>query len=764
MHWLDWLIALVPFSLILFAAMRSGRYVRGVADFLAAGRCAGRYVICVGDVASSLSIITLVASCEQNYQVGYALNFWGAISAPIGLFLSLTGFCIYRFRATRALSFGQFLEMRYNRQVRIVAATIRNLSEMVTNAIGPAIAASFFVHILGLPFHFVIFGHAIPTATVLIAFSLVLALLCIWPGGRVSLLVTDCAQGILMYPIFVVFTVFVLVKFSWFQEIAPTLADRVPGESFLNPFDIGQLRKFNAFSVFVTIFSSILNRASWYGNDATNCGRTPHENKMAGILGSWRNGFAYTMITLFAIMMIAFMNHRRFADEAHVVRQTLSRRITEELVQDKALRRKADTAIAGIPCVEHVIGQNPPLSQRNNLDTPYPETFRKALGDAPGAEALVQRYANAYRQMMLPTMLRSLFPVGLCGLFCLLMLMLLVSTDDSRIFNATGTIVQDCILPFRKTPWTTQEHVRTLRWTAVGVAVFFFVVASFFQNLDFINMFTTIMTSLWLGGAGPIMIGGLYTRFGNTTGAVCSLVFGCGSSLVGLVTQRNWADHLYPFFLAKGWIPAMDRFLVACSRPFHPLISWRIDPANPGDFPINSYEIYFLSMVLSILAYVIGSLVTYKEPFNLDRMLHRGIYATGDDHTTIERLTWRNVFRKLIGIDSEYTTGDKAIAWLVFLWTFVYRIGLCFLLPIILHLTGCFGQELWSWRFFIVSLCVSTVVGVVSTVWFMWGGIRDGRRLFRDLAARADNPLDDGTVEGHVSRADLAAFAEKRAP
>jgi len=49
---------------------------------------------------------------------------------------------------------------------------------------------------------------------------------------------------------------------------------------------------------------------------------------------------------------------------------------------------------------------------------------------------------------------------------------------------------------------------------------------------------------------------------------------------------------------------------------------------------------------------------------------------------------------------------------------------------------------------------VGIAVGVVSTVWFMWGGIVDMKRLFRDLGARVDNPLDDGWVENNVSLAD----------
>ncbi len=56
--------------------------------------------------------------------------------------------------------------------------------------------------------------------------------------------------------------------------------------------------------------------------------------------------------------------------------------------------------------------------------------------------------------------------------------------------------------------------------------------------------------------------------------------------------------------------------------------------------------------------------------------------------------------------------------------------------------------------FFITVVVVGIAVGVVSTVWFMWGGIMDMKRLFRDLGARVDNPLDDGWVENNGSLSD----------
>ena len=154
MSWLDWLIVLVPVAFVMYMGYRSRSYVRGVADFLSAGRICGRYVISVADVANGLSIITLVAFVEVHYKTGFAMTFWNNVILPLSLVLSLTGYCVYRFRETKAMSLGQFLEIRYNRPLRIFAAALRSLSEMLANMICPAVAARFFIYFLDLPHHF----------------------------------------------------------------------------------------------------------------------------------------------------------------------------------------------------------------------------------------------------------------------------------------------------------------------------------------------------------------------------------------------------------------------------------------------------------------------------------------------------------------------------------------------------------------------------------------------------------------------------------
>ena len=624
---------------------------------------------------------------------------------------------------------------------------LRTTAELITNAIGPAIATNFFIYYLGLPHRIMLFGVNLPCYTIIVTLCLCLAVLFIWPSGRISLLITDCFQGLISYPIFVIIVGYILLNFSWWDDITPVMWNRVPGQSFMNPYDVSQFRDFNLFALVVALCGQIMNRASWFGNDANGAARTAHEQKMSGVLGAWRNGFSQLMILLIAIIVIVFMSsyHYSKANKFKVtnveIRSELSRRVLGGVLNDPAKEARIMEQIDAIPASLPADHYTQRLSQQRNLDTPYFDVVRRELGDSPQGRHDFQKFRTTYQQMMMPSVLRRLFPIGLIGLFTLLMVMLLISTDDSRIFNASATLTQDVILPLFKNKISSKQHLALLRGVTVGVALLFLVVSLFFAQIDYIKMFTTIMCALWLGGAGPIMIFGLYSRWGNLTGAWCSIIFGSGTSLLGLICQRNWAKTIYPFLESHGWVDGLDRFLRAVSGQFNPWIKWSMDPVK---FPINSYEIFFISMILAIGGYVVGSLLTYK-PYDLDKLLHRGKYA---DRPAPPRMKWtlRNVFAKLIGISSEYTRGDKIIAYSVFSYSFIYGLVIVFGGITIWNIFYKWPEHWWSIKFFVTSLVVPGIIGCISTVWFMWGGIRDSRQLFIDLEKRKADADDNGQV------------------
>jgi len=744
---IDWLIVVLPMAYVLWMAFHSRRYIHGVADFLSAGRVCGRYVISVSDIANGLAIYTVVAGCEGCYASGVGVGFWGSLTTPLWLLFGLTGYCVYRFRETRAMSIGQFLEMRYSRSLRIFASGLRTVADIVCNMILPAISARFFIYLLGLPHHFRLFGINFSTFGVTIGTAIALALYVIWCGGTVSLIITDTIQTLLAYPIFAVLVVFILCTFSWHGEVVPVMADRVAEQSFLNPYDAEALRDFNIFAIIVNLLNYTLNAASWTGAGATTAGRTPHEQKMAGLLGYWKNGFSLTFFTLAGIIVLTFMNHRHFAPQAQAVRTQLSARIADELIDEGDSRKtRVVDATAALPLQEHVVGQDPPLAIGADLDTPYLEAAHQALGNDGGGNHLFQKFRTLYYQLLLPSVFRVTLPRGLFGLFVLLMLMLMVSTDDSRIFSAALTVVQDIVMPLYPKRLSTATHVRLLRIASVIVGGLYFCGSFYMAQMDYIALFIAITASIWIGGAGPVMVGGLYTRFGTTAGAYASLLSGLLISVGGIVGQQTWAAHLYPWLTRHGWAEPLGRLLETVSRPFWPYVEWHMDPVK---FPINSNEMLFIAMVTGCLLYVAVSYLTMKKPFDLNKMLHRGAYADKDSLVPEPILAkgLKGVCIRLMGIDSNYTRGDKIIAWSSLAYSVGYGFIVMFVAVILWNRFSKWPLAWWDVFFYIKTLLVPCLIAAVSTVWFSWGGLTDLKRMFRDLKARKEDPDDNGRVE-----------------
>ncbi|MBR3085899.1 MAG: sodium:panthothenate symporter [Kiritimatiellae bacterium] len=794
MSFIDWLILVVPVAIVMGMGFYTRRYVRGVSDFLSAGRLCGRYVICMGDVANALSVIGLVTFIEIQYKTGFSVGFWSSVLVPLSTVLSLTGFCSYRFRATRAMSLGQFLEMRYSRRFRIFAASLRSLAEIIANMIMPALAARFFIQMLDLPAAFSFCGLEIATFPALMVAFLSLAVTLICCGGTLALVVTDTVQGMILYPIIACFVIFLFAKFSFSDEILPVMMDRVPGESFLNPYDISKLRDFNLFTVvIVAAYNMIVNRANWIGAGYTTAAKTPHEQKMADILGGWRWAIISVFYVLVACSLITFLNHRDFARQAHAVRQNLAMRVADDVLRDDPAARDAvRSAVAELPVIVHEIGTDPPLSQADNPDTQFLDVVHQALlnlaarGEAAGmrvagdeggvaespspvtghpphgAEGAIgrandrfQQCRTLFNQLNLSATLRALLPPGLFGLFVLLLFLAMLSTDDTRIYSAALTIAQDVVLPLRKKPFTPQGHVWMIRIVAILIGVFFLFGSYFMKQLDYLQMFVTLACSMWVSGAGPVMLFGLYSRIGTTAAAWTSLVTSTISSIGFVLVQRNWADVVYPALVRAGLMERCDRILRALSVPFDPWIVWKMDPVK---CPVNTIEFTFFLSVFCLALYAIVSKLTCKEPFNLDRMLHRGEYALesegrrveGPAHVTAPIRLWRGIRavpKALIGITPEYSRGDKWIAWGVFAHNFIYGFCLCFLATVVWNGFHRWPIRWWGGYFLVRHFAVPCLIAVFSTVWFGVGGFLGLRQLFRDLANRGEiDPDDDGRV------------------
>ncbi len=491
--WFDWLIVLFIFLVMLAGVQVSRSHMRSVADFLAAGRTAGRYVISVSSGVAALGAITIVNMLEMNYQAGFTQTWWGFTMGLVMLALTVSGWVNYRFRQTRALTLPQFFEMRYSRNFRVFAGMIAFISGLVNFGIFPSVGARFFIHFCGLPEAIDLGLFSIGTFPLLMLILLSISLYFVFAGGQIAVVVSDFIQGLFVNFVFVALILFVMLKFDW-QHIADAMAMAPADASKINPFKTSHMDDFNFWYFLIGVFGVIYGAMSWQGTAGYNASaKSAHEAKMGGVLGQWRGHGQSTALLLIPIVAFTVMHHTAYSEIQTAVNGALS-----------------------------------------SVDT---DTIRN--------------------QLRVPLILSHILPPGLMGAFAALMLSAFISTHDTYLHSWGSILVQDVILPLRKgKPLGNREHLWALRASILFVAVFIFCFSMWFPaNYEYIAMFFAITGAIFAGGSGAIIIGGLYWKRGSNAAAWASMITGSGIAVGGIILQQFITD--FPINGQQFWALSM---------------------------------------------------------------------------------------------------------------------------------------------------------------------------------------------------------------
>ena len=96
------------------------------------------------------------------------------------------------------------------------------------------------------------------------------------------------------------------------------------------------------------------------------------------------------------------------------------------------------------------------------------------------------------------------------GAFAVAMLAWFISTHDSYLHSWGSVLIQDVVMHVRKKKFTPQQHIRMLRVAIIGVVIFIFFFSLLFKQSEYIFLFFAITGAIFGGGAGAVIIGGLY--------------------------------------------------------------------------------------------------------------------------------------------------------------------------------------------------------------------------------------------------------------
>jgi SSS family solute:Na+ symporter len=475
---LDWLIVAVCMAGLITVVRLSKRYMQSVADFLSAGRTAGRYMISVSQGMSALGSITIVGMWEMNYIAGFTLRWWEFTTGVVLLAITVSGWVIYRFRQTRALTVAQFFELRYSRRFRIFAGLLAFTSGIVNFGIFPAVGARFFIYFCGLPQDVELAGLSVPMFPLVMALFLGIALYFLFAGGQIAVMITEFVQGIFVNTVFILIVIYFLTIIQW-DQIFAAVSTAPADASLINPFHTSHTKDFNFWYFLIGVAGVIYGKMSWQGTQAYNSSaKSAHEAKMGEVLGNLRDIPKWLMLVFVPVIAYTILHHPEFAAKAQSVNGIL---------------------------------------------------------DGVSADAIRS-------QLRVPLVLSKLLPVGFMGALTTVMLMATVGTHDSYLHSWGSIFVQDVLMPFRKRPFAPEQHLKILRLAILGVSVFIFLFSIVFQQSEYIFLFFAITGAIFTGGSGAVIIGGLYWKRGTTAAAWSALLTGSIIAVGGIIIHQIQSD------------------------------------------------------------------------------------------------------------------------------------------------------------------------------------------------------------------------------
>ncbi len=472
---IDWLIVVVYLLGSLVVGIYAHRYVGRLQDYLVAGRTVKLNLGVATLIASELGLVTLMYMAQQGFKSGPA-----AIHIAVAYFLGvlvigLSGFVVYRLRATGVMTVPEYYELRYTKPVRWVGGVLLAASGIVNMGIFLQVDAKFLIAVTGIQDIQVVGWEAGPTLTWVMILMMAIVLVYTALGGMVSVIVTDLLQFIVLSVGMLLVTVFALVRLGWSDVF--TTVERHLGQGGFDPL---ASPAYGWTYLLWMVWISLAAGSLWHS--ATLRALTAQSPRVAKQVFAWAS--------------IGF------------------------------LARFAIPIFWGLCAYVYVLSGPDALRGLFLDDAGQIRTVAAAGGEPVEVDTL---YA-------LPVLLGQTVPSVLLGIICAGMLAASMSTYSSYLLCWSSVITQDIIAPLLPGGLSAQARITLTRIGVVLIGIYLILFGLFYYTPD-IWKFLAGTGTIYLSGASAAVILGLYWPRASSTGALAALVLGLLGVLVAFQDQ-----------------------------------------------------------------------------------------------------------------------------------------------------------------------------------------------------------------------------------
>ena len=221
----DVIIIIAYLILIFFSGTLVKKYIKGIDNFLVAGRSMGFHLGLLSLMCTEIGMITYVYYAELGFKAGLAALLVAFPPVVAYLILGRTGFIIKPLLEMKISTIPEFFSKKYSKGVRLLIGVIMAIGGILNFGVFPGVEANFINIITGIPQDYLLITMVV---------MLTLVLLYTVAGGMVSVIVTNYIQYILLSLGMIFITVYGLIYIGW-DNIVNTVSTQI-GEVGLNPF------------------------------------------------------------------------------------------------------------------------------------------------------------------------------------------------------------------------------------------------------------------------------------------------------------------------------------------------------------------------------------------------------------------------------------------------------------------------------------------------------------------------------------------------
>lgn len=225
LSYLDVSIVVIYVAFIFFAGAIVKKYVKGIDDYLVAGRSMGFNLGLVSLMCTEIGMITYVYYAELGFKAGFSSLIVAIPPVVAFLILGRTGFIIKPLLEMKIATIPEFFSKRFNKGTRFYLGILMAVGGILNFGVFPGVEAKFINIITGIPEHYLLYTMVI-LLTVVMLYTLV--------GGMISVIVTNYVQYALLSFGMIFITIVGILVVGW-GNIVNSVTQTI-GEKGINPF------------------------------------------------------------------------------------------------------------------------------------------------------------------------------------------------------------------------------------------------------------------------------------------------------------------------------------------------------------------------------------------------------------------------------------------------------------------------------------------------------------------------------------------------